>query len=42
MDEEIYINDINKMNLSFSDKQFDVQHKADTHTYITFEIAKNT
>lgn len=41
MNDEIYISDINKMNLSLSNKQFDVQHKADTHTYITFEITKD-
>lgn len=41
MDDEIFISDINKMNLSLSDKQFDVQHKADTRAYITFEITKD-
>lgn len=42
MNDEIFINDINKMNLSLSDKQFDVQHKEDTQVYITFEISKET
>lgn len=42
MNDEIFINDINKINLSLSDKQFDAQHKEDTQVYITFEIAKET
>lgn len=42
MNDEIFINDINKMNLSLSDKQFDVQHKEDTQVYITFELSKET
>ncbi|WP_454263680.1 hypothetical protein [Staphylococcus cohnii] len=41
MNNEIFIDDINKMNLSLSNKQFDVQHKEDTQIYITFEIAKD-
>lgn len=41
MNNEIFMDDINKMNLSLSNKQFDVQHKEDTQIYITFEIAKD-
>lgn len=41
MNDEIHIDDINQMNLSLSDKQFEAQYNIDSHTYITFEIAKD-
>ncbi|COY83017.1 MULTISPECIES: HTH domain-containing protein [Staphylococcus] len=40
MDNEIYIDDINQMNLSLSEKSIDIQEKPKVQTYITFEISK--
>lgn len=41
MNDEIYIDDINQMNLSFSEKSVDTHEKAKVQTYITFEISKD-
>ncbi|CAC5926517.1 HTH domain-containing protein [Staphylococcus epidermidis] len=41
MNDEIYIDDINQMNLSFSEKSVDTHEKSKVQTYITFEISKD-
>ncbi|MDW4371704.1 transcriptional regulator [Staphylococcus saprophyticus] len=41
MDDEIYITDVNNMNLSLSEKPVDTHEKSKLQTYITFEIAKD-
>ncbi|PTE66938.1 transcriptional regulator [Staphylococcus devriesei] len=41
LNNEIFISDINEMNLTITNKSFD-QHKTDNiHTYVTFEIARD-
>ena len=41
MNDEIHIDDINKMNLSLSEKSVDIHEKSKLQTYITFEISKD-
>ncbi|AYV00840.1 hypothetical protein HMPRNC0000_0075 [Staphylococcus aureus] len=41
MNDEIYIDDINQVNLSFSEESVDTHEKAKVQTYITFEISKD-
>ena len=41
MDDEIYIDDINQMNLSLSEKSVDIHEKSKLQNYITFEMTKD-
>jgi len=41
MNDKIYIDDINQMNLSLSEKSVDIHEKSKLQTYITFEIGKD-